>query len=306
MPTHRSASPHHRRSLRSGRWLAIGAALAVSAGTVVSLAPGGAQTAVTVTALSVTPRSFTMAPGMQEQFSAVATLAGGGTQNVTANAKWSASSPLVALAAHGHYRVPSGAAAGATASVTASYGGHSAKAAVTVSPLTALHEQAPASLQHAQVSHPTATGTFKDGVSETVTGNVYWTDSLLSGDVAQAGTYAASAEELGLEGYVQLPSGGASEQPGKLPRGGGGLDAALPYQTPQVEARVIAADAQLLAGTSPAFITFAVGEPLTITYPQTSDSPTVTGSTAGTGSLFAYWWTGGAEISAVAEITVSG
>jgi|GEM_PF-1498929 len=84
----------------------------------------------TVTNLSVTPGSATMAAGNTQALTATATYSDGSSQNVTAQAAWATSNAAVATVSGG---VVTGVAPG-SAAIAASFGGRTGTAAITVTP----------------------------------------------------------------------------------------------------------------------------------------------------------------------------
>lgn len=83
---------------------------------------------VNFTSFAITPRSLALIPGDHQQLSASATLFGGGAVDVTAQANWTSSNPAVATVDHGLVV----AVAEGQATITASFSGFSATAAVAV------------------------------------------------------------------------------------------------------------------------------------------------------------------------------
>ena len=88
----------------------------------------------TLSSLAVTPATATVAIGAGQQFTAIATYSDGSSQDVSAKAAWASATPAAATV-----NASSGVAAGVTAggsSISATFGGKSATAQLTVSPAT--------------------------------------------------------------------------------------------------------------------------------------------------------------------------
>jgi len=211
-------------------WASSGGAVTVSGGVVTAVAPGTAtvsatlagQTAnaritvpsATVQSLTVTPASATTGIFGTVSFQAVVTLSDATTQDVTATATWTSSSPSIATVDSAG--VASGVAAGIT-TIRASAGTVSGLAALTVSNAQlvsiALAPTNPSAGIGVKVSF-SATGTFSDGSVSDVSSGAVWKSS--AGDVAtidstthQASTLAAgsttiSATLAGISGSTTL------------------------------------------------------------------------------------------------------
>ena len=113
---------------------ASGLATAVASGaTLITASSNGISGSTTLTVsgltVSVSPNTATFAIGATQQFTATATPAGGSPTDVTATAQWSTANGAVATIASGG--LATGVAAGST-TVTASYNGITANAAITV------------------------------------------------------------------------------------------------------------------------------------------------------------------------------
>ena len=113
---------------------ASGLATAVASGaTKITASSNGISGSTTLTVIgltvSVSPNTASFAIGATQQFTATATPAGGSPTDVTATAQWSTANGAVATVASGG--LATGVAAGST-TVTASYNGITANAAITV------------------------------------------------------------------------------------------------------------------------------------------------------------------------------
>ncbi len=165
----------------------------VTAGRVTALAPGLATVtasvgtlsgtaAVTVprapiTSVAVTPATASTGVGGTVAFHALATLADGTTQDVTATAAWSVGIPGVAMVSPAG--VATGAAPGTTA-VTASVAGVTGTASLTVTMATVQSIQVTPmdpTVGTGVAIRFTATGIFSDGTSSNVTTSVAWSSS---------------------------------------------------------------------------------------------------------------------------------
>jgi len=82
----------------------------------------------TVISLSVSPNTVSLTAGSSQQLTATATLSNNGTQNVTGSATWSSSNTSVATVTGGLVT----AVASGSATITATYGGQTGSASVTV------------------------------------------------------------------------------------------------------------------------------------------------------------------------------
>lgn len=138
-------------------------------------------TTAALTSLAISPATVTLAPGTQQQFTAIGTFSDNSTQDLTALVSWSSSSLAVASlsTAAGQEGLVRAVAVG-TATITASRDGLSGSAALTVTTasLSSL------SVTPATVTLPVgtsqalmATGTFSDGSSQDLTRQVSWSSS---------------------------------------------------------------------------------------------------------------------------------
>ncbi len=173
-----------------------GTANGVSAGTAtVSAEYMGltAETTLTVGAalpasLSISPASAFIAKGTSQVYKATLTLTDGTTQDATSMATWSASDRMgTGVASISTTGVAKGNAAG-SATIVATYMGHSASALLTVTPAVLVAVGvSPATLTISKGGFGTinAIGTYSDGTTASVTTAATWTVSDISGvDVA--------------------------------------------------------------------------------------------------------------------------
>lgn len=174
-----------------------GVAVGVNAGSTTVTAAIGAisgaaalsVTSKTVTAISISPSTASIAAGATEQFKAMATYSDGSTASVTTTANWTSSSQAVATI--NSSGVATGIAAGST-TVTASVGGVSGTAALSVAAetvtVTAVAvSPATASVASGQTQQFTATATYSDGSTANVTSSATWTSASTSVATISAG-----------------------------------------------------------------------------------------------------------------------
>ncbi|HEY8669866.1 MAG TPA: Ig-like domain-containing protein, partial [Terriglobales bacterium] len=143
---------------------------------------GGGSSSVTpptpvLQSIQVTGASASLTAGQSQQMKAVGSYSNGSTQDLTATAAWSVSdSTLAAITSGGMLSTKT---AGGSFSVTAKVGGVSGSFAMTVVPALISMSVTPASVSIARqtTQHFTATGTYSDGSSKNITGNVAWTSS---------------------------------------------------------------------------------------------------------------------------------
>ncbi|MDA8423520.1 MAG: Ig-like domain-containing protein, partial [Nitrospiraceae bacterium] len=141
-------------------------------------------TSSAVTSLSITPTAATIVLGATQQFTAVGVLASGGThtQDLTAYAIWSSSSPTVATVGNtaGSQGLAVSVSLGTTL-ITASFGGATSNpAALTVNaPVLNSIAVTPsgASLAMGMMQQFTATGTYSDGTTKDITASATWASS---------------------------------------------------------------------------------------------------------------------------------
>ncbi|PMQ16217.1 ice-binding family protein [Janthinobacterium sp. AD80] len=124
----------------------------------------------TLSSLAITPATATVAIGAGQQFTAIATYSDGSSQDVSAKAAWTSATPAAATV-----NASSGVAAGVTAgnsNITATFGGKSAAAQLTVSPATltaiAITPLTP-SIAVGGTQQFAVSGSFSDGATRDVT-----------------------------------------------------------------------------------------------------------------------------------------
>ena len=159
---------------------------------------GGGQTgSPTLTALAVLPATATLAPGSSVSLTATGKYSDGSTQNLTASVTWSSSNTTDVSVS------PAGVATALTsgsATVSASTGGFTAGATITVSITAATLKSIAVSPANSTMPVNTtqqfsAVGSYSDGSSRDLTALVSWTSST----VANA-TVSASGVVTGLAG----------------------------------------------------------------------------------------------------------
>ena len=131
----------------------------------------------TVVSVSVTPVGRTIAPGTKLSFAATGTFSDLSTQNITRDATWASDNPAVATV--GSVSLVLGVAPG-TANISATLDGVTGSAQLTVSSATlaSIAVTPPsAALAPASTLGLTATGTFSDGSTQTITNAVNWSSS---------------------------------------------------------------------------------------------------------------------------------
>jgi hypothetical protein len=135
----------------------------------------------TVTSIAVSPAAATVPKGYKAAFTAVATYSDASTLDVTQNVTWSSSSTTTATVSNtaGTQGVATGVAAG-TATISARLSGVTGTAQLTVTNAT-LKSLAitpnPFTVLVGDTAQLTATGTFSDGSTLDVTGQVSWSVS---------------------------------------------------------------------------------------------------------------------------------
>ncbi len=142
--------------------------------------PSGGSQAKTITAVSVTPGTATIAAGTTEQFVATAKYSDGSTANVSSTATWSDASQSVATV--NSTGLAKGMSAGST-TVMATFSGMSGSAALTVSPIaptvTAIAvSPATASIFSGDTQQFSATATYSDGSTANVSTTAAWASSV--------------------------------------------------------------------------------------------------------------------------------
>jgi hypothetical protein len=160
--------------------LATGVAVGSST---ISAALGGVtgSTVLTVTApvvvlqtITVAPASASIAKGKTQSFTATGTFSDNSTQNLTTQVTWASGSPAVAtISASG---VATGVGTG-SASITATLNGVTGQAVLTVTPSALVSiavSPSGAVIPKGKGQQFTATGTFADGTTQDVSGQVTW------------------------------------------------------------------------------------------------------------------------------------
>jgi trimeric autotransporter adhesin len=144
--------------------------------------------------LSVAPSISSIAKGISEQFIATGTYSDGSVQNVTGAVNWSSSSTNVVNILSSGVAVGTGVG---SASVTATSGSITASATLTVTPplLTSISVTPnAASVAAGFALQFTATGTYSDGTSQSLTSAATWISSSL-GTATVSGGLATSATQ---------------------------------------------------------------------------------------------------------------
>jgi uncharacterized protein YjdB len=165
-----NTSPIGVASALAGGTTNISATSGVVSGTVPLLVSSS-----TLTSVTLTPGTSTMAIGSTSNFRALAHYSDGGSVTVGTDVAWQSSDPTVAsINAQGSI---TGLKAGTT-TITATLGGQSATATMTVEPVTSI-AITPATLTVAAGTFLrfTATGTLQDGTTQDLTPSVTWTSS---------------------------------------------------------------------------------------------------------------------------------
>jgi hypothetical protein len=192
----------------SATWASSGNAVKVSGGLVTGVSPGTATVtatlsgqmasakitvpSATVQSLSVTPATATTGLSGTISFHAVVTLSDATTQDVSATATWTSSSPAIATVAS--TGVATGVAPGMT-TIRAAVGSVSGSAALTISSAQlvsiALSPTNPGAAVGVKVAF-TATGTFSDGSVSDVSSGASWTSSQSDVATLDATTHTAT------------------------------------------------------------------------------------------------------------------
>jgi hypothetical protein len=185
----------HQDLTQSAAWTASGGAQ-VSSGGLVTAATVGDSTVVAraqgvsgsfgvsvtdakLVSLGVTPPSPTLAQGLTQQLTAIGRFSDNSTQDLSTQVSWSSSSPTqVSISSSG--LASALAATSGSISITATYGGVSGNASVTVSPaalvsigISTTQTTVPAGLQQ----QFNAMGTYTDHSAQPLTSIVSWTSS---------------------------------------------------------------------------------------------------------------------------------
>ncbi len=201
-----------------------GLATAVGTGTTTISATSGSvtgtasltSTGATLASIAVTPANSNMPVGTNKQFTATGTFSDSSTQNVTASALWSSSTP--ATATINNQGLVTSVATG-TSTITATWGSVSGSTSLTVS--TAHLVSITISPSNPRIAKGTsikftATGTFSDGSTSTSLSGLSWKSS--KPNIAQvrgsglahakkSGTVTISATASGVKGTTTLTVG---------------------------------------------------------------------------------------------------
>jgi trimeric autotransporter adhesin len=156
-------------------------------------------TSPTITALTVSPTSKTIAENTTFQFTANATYSDGSSGNATGQVTWTSSNTGVAsINVNGASGLTKGLTAGSS-TIKAASGSVSATATLTVTGATLVSiavTPTTASMPLGTAQQFTATGTFNDGSTQDITGSVTWSSSNTSvASIAVSGL--ATAKNLG-------------------------------------------------------------------------------------------------------------
>ena len=156
----------------------------------------GVGTGKTMTAITVTPATASIAVGATQQLTATATYSDGSTGDVTSSVAWTSSSASVATIATSG--LATGVAAGSS-TVTASLNGLSGAATLTVTAATKTLSSiavtpATASIAAGTTQQFTATATYSDGSTAVITSSVTWSSSsTVTATISAAGVATAVA-----------------------------------------------------------------------------------------------------------------
>ncbi|HTR23664.1 MAG TPA: Ig-like domain-containing protein [Terriglobales bacterium] len=167
----------------------------------------------TLVSISVTPVGRTIAPGTKLSFGATGTFSDSTTQNITRDATWASDNTAVATV--GSVSLVTGVAPG-TANISATLDGVTGSTLLTVSSATLVSisvTPTSAVLAPASTLGLTATGTYSDGTTQTITNAVSWSSSSTqvatvstAGQVTgqSAGTATISAQSGSVTGSMDL------------------------------------------------------------------------------------------------------
>ena len=135
-------------------------------------------TSAVLTGLEVTPATLSRPAGVSEQFRAIGSFSDGSSQDLTSSADWDSSSDAVATVSDlGLVRT---VAPGGPVTITASFGGFSDTASVTVTDATLVSIAVTADnfiIPIGLSEQLTATGTYSDGSEVNITNDVTWNDA---------------------------------------------------------------------------------------------------------------------------------
>ncbi len=209
--------------------------------------------AAELVALAVTPASASVAQGLSQQFVATATYADRSTQDVSATAQWSSAAPATASV-----NAASGLAlgvAGGSAAISASFGGKSAAATLTVLPPALLSlslSPANPAIAIGAAQQFTALGKYSDGSSRDLGANA----SFASASPLVASIGAANGLAVGLgagSSVISVNAGGLSASTSLTVKSAALLSIALTPQNPVLQlgaTRQLAVTASYADGSS--------------------------------------------------------
>jgi hypothetical protein len=173
---------------------------------------GGGGGGATLTAITVTPANSSVAPGTSQQFTATGTFSNGTTQDITSQVTWSSSSGAVQISSVGLATTSSAV----TATISAQSGTITGSTQLTVSGASLVSiavTPANPSVTAGATQQFTATGTFSDGTTRTLTSSqVTWSSSSPTVQVSSTGlattttaaTATVSAQSGAITGSAQL------------------------------------------------------------------------------------------------------
>lgn len=161
-----------------------GVATGVSAGSALITATGGGKTGsatltvttATLASIAVMPASATVPKGLTQPFVATGTYSDGSTVDISKSVAWTSASPLVATVLS-NTGVATGVSVG-TALITATSGGKSNSATLTVTPATLTSISVTPELDEVDYGFTrpfVATGTYSDNSTKDITKTVAWT-----------------------------------------------------------------------------------------------------------------------------------
>ena len=160
--------------------LLLGVSLFVACGGSSGSGSGGSNPPpVTLSSISISPASPSIATGATQQFSATGSYSDGSTKDLSATAAWSSASTSVATISTSG--LATGVAAG-TSNISATFGGIVGTTTLTVSavlnPLVSIAvTPATASVAANSTQQFAATGTYADGSTQNITSSVAWSAS---------------------------------------------------------------------------------------------------------------------------------
>ena len=175
-----------------------GLATGIAAGTSTITAKSGSisgttkltVTAPTLTSISVTPASPSVAAGKTQPFTATGTYSNGTTQNLTSSSTWSSSATSIATVSAGG--LATGVSVG-TSTITAKSGSINGSTTLTVTAATltsiAVTPASP-SVAAGKTQQFTATGTYSNGTTQNLTSSAAWSSSTISIATVSAGGLA--------------------------------------------------------------------------------------------------------------------